>query len=391
LIRCRYIDDVITAACSDPVHPLEQLVLLGAGLDTRAYRLACLRHTSVFELDVEGVLAYKAQLLEGAAEQATLLAKQIMRVPVDFALLGDVARVGKKSTQKRGGPSKLQREGAPASSTSSASSSSSDVAALSSSGDMPPAWLLSLLSAGAGPGADGASNSGASVQGFDCSRRTLWVAEGLLMYLGPKQVANILGWAARTGRQGAATLADGMEVMTAAADPRRNAAETALASAPALSRASPPLHTLVMDVVNEAMARSKLKWYRYFKWGSERLVAQQVPSSVHSLLLAGPPPSPPIVLFMRANGWEVDRCIELPEGYEQVTAVPSVAGSASTEAAAATAGEHASAAPYWELHPISREGLSYSRYLAPPLLDSTSDPRHPPKMLEYFMLRAHVA
>lgn len=46
---------------------LEQLVILGAGLDTRAYRLESLRGVPVFEIDFEEVLNAKATLL-GAFE-----------------------------------------------------------------------------------------------------------------------------------------------------------------------------------------------------------------------------------------------------------------------------------------------------------------------------------
>jgi hypothetical protein len=46
--------------------------------------------------------------------------------------------------------------------------------------------------------------------------------------------------------------------------------------------------------------------------------------------------------------------------------------------------------PHLHLHPICRGGLSYGRYTADPLLDDLSDPRKPPKLLETYMMRAHV-
>lgn len=48
LLRERYIDDFLKAQL---VHGLEQVVILGAGYDTRAYRIPGIEKTRVFELD----------------------------------------------------------------------------------------------------------------------------------------------------------------------------------------------------------------------------------------------------------------------------------------------------------------------------------------------------
>jgi methyltransferase (TIGR00027 family) len=61
--RTRLIDDVITASLGDHV---EQLVILGAGFDSRAYRLPGLRQTTVFEVDHPDTQAIKRRALEHA-------------------------------------------------------------------------------------------------------------------------------------------------------------------------------------------------------------------------------------------------------------------------------------------------------------------------------------
>ena len=62
LIRCRYIDELLTA------HVREgwQVVLMGAGLDGRAWRMDALRGARVYEVDLEDVLAWKRRRLEEA-------------------------------------------------------------------------------------------------------------------------------------------------------------------------------------------------------------------------------------------------------------------------------------------------------------------------------------
>ncbi len=46
-----------------PILPQHQVVLCGAGMDARAYRLPELKGRKVFELDVKPVLEYKAGVL----------------------------------------------------------------------------------------------------------------------------------------------------------------------------------------------------------------------------------------------------------------------------------------------------------------------------------------
>lgn len=70
-----------------------QLVLLGAGMDARAYRLNCLHDTTVFEVDFPEVLQVKAAILQEVLVQnnhhyqkapTTLKAKSLVRVAADI-------------------------------------------------------------------------------------------------------------------------------------------------------------------------------------------------------------------------------------------------------------------------------------------------------------------
>ena len=57
-LRTRFIDDVLSEA-----NPTTQTVILGAGLDTRGFRLPWPRDHRVFELDHADVLAFKSRVL----------------------------------------------------------------------------------------------------------------------------------------------------------------------------------------------------------------------------------------------------------------------------------------------------------------------------------------
>lgn len=60
VLRTRFYDDYLTAAAAAGCR---QVVLLAAGLDTRAFRLAWPPGTRLFELDLPGVLTFKEQVL----------------------------------------------------------------------------------------------------------------------------------------------------------------------------------------------------------------------------------------------------------------------------------------------------------------------------------------
>lgn len=76
-LRTRAIDDGVTAAIE---RGAEQLVLVGAGLDARAFRLPALREVTVFEVDHPSTQGWKKQRV-GAL---TPLARELRFVATDF-------------------------------------------------------------------------------------------------------------------------------------------------------------------------------------------------------------------------------------------------------------------------------------------------------------------
>lgn len=75
-----YLLDRVTADC-------RQIVLLGAGLDTRAFRLSLPVDTVVYEVDTPGVLTFKDKVLADVGAEAA-----IRRVPVETDLRDDWPR-----------------------------------------------------------------------------------------------------------------------------------------------------------------------------------------------------------------------------------------------------------------------------------------------------------
>ena len=83
-VRSRFFDEFLTAAVADGVR---QVVLLAAGLDTRAQRLAWPEGTVVFEVDQTGVLDFKDEVL--AEQEATDAGGGARRVEVRVDLRHD--------------------------------------------------------------------------------------------------------------------------------------------------------------------------------------------------------------------------------------------------------------------------------------------------------------
>jgi methyltransferase (TIGR00027 family) len=77
-LRERYIDDFLTASLRDG---LAQVVILGAGFDTRAYRIAGMQKTHVFEIDFPATQAVK---LKGLKKIVDPLPDYVTFLPVDF-------------------------------------------------------------------------------------------------------------------------------------------------------------------------------------------------------------------------------------------------------------------------------------------------------------------
>ncbi|MDP2309378.1 MAG: SAM-dependent methyltransferase [Pseudomonadota bacterium] len=79
--RHRMIDDALLVALANRAEPIEQVVVLGAGYDARAWRFAeALAGRPVFEVDFPATQARKERLLQGR----DLPAVDVRRVPIDF-------------------------------------------------------------------------------------------------------------------------------------------------------------------------------------------------------------------------------------------------------------------------------------------------------------------
>jgi methyltransferase (TIGR00027 family) len=76
--RSRIAEDALTVAANDGAR---QLVVLGAGLDTLAYRTPLSERLRIFEIDHPATQAWKRQLLTGAAIP---LPNTLTFVPIDF-------------------------------------------------------------------------------------------------------------------------------------------------------------------------------------------------------------------------------------------------------------------------------------------------------------------
>jgi methyltransferase (TIGR00027 family) len=80
LCRARYIDDAVLAALKQGV---EQVVILGAGLDTRPYRLPGMERVKVFEVDLPAVQQDKMKKIENYLGR---LPEHVIFIPIDFDL-----------------------------------------------------------------------------------------------------------------------------------------------------------------------------------------------------------------------------------------------------------------------------------------------------------------
>jgi methyltransferase (TIGR00027 family) len=85
-VRTRHIDDVLVDSLAAGI---EQIVLLGAGLDSRAYRFDALRRMRVFELDLPQTQEYKKDRVR---EVLGSLPSHVSYVPIDFTT-ADLAAV----------------------------------------------------------------------------------------------------------------------------------------------------------------------------------------------------------------------------------------------------------------------------------------------------------
>ncbi|TXT57869.1 MAG: hypothetical protein BAJATHORv1_10577 [Candidatus Thorarchaeota archaeon] len=81
IARTYYIDEYLLRPWLS-THKESQIILLGAGLDTRAYRFAPLKNTkhTIFELDLPVTIKYKTRILE---DQTPLC--RLVRIPTDMS------------------------------------------------------------------------------------------------------------------------------------------------------------------------------------------------------------------------------------------------------------------------------------------------------------------
>ncbi|MEE1783107.1 SAM-dependent methyltransferase [Streptomyces sp. SP17BM10] len=146
ILRTRFYDDRLLAAAADGA---EQVVLLAAGLDTRAYRLDWPAGTRVFELDLDPVLAFKQKVLDDVGAEP----------------------VGRRTAL------------------------SADL--------LDPHWPELLVAAG-----------------FDPSRRSVWLAEGLLVYFTAEEAAGLFTAVAALAAPGSRLLMEkGRDVSRTPHDP----------------------------------------------------------------------------------------------------------------------------------------------------------------------------
>jgi methyltransferase (TIGR00027 family) len=79
-LRTRAIDEALEASLADGV---DQVVLLGAGLDNRAYRIEALKNARVIEVDHPSTQNYKRERLAAAGDPLPA-AREVVRAPINF-------------------------------------------------------------------------------------------------------------------------------------------------------------------------------------------------------------------------------------------------------------------------------------------------------------------
>jgi methyltransferase (TIGR00027 family) len=89
-VRTRFLDEVVTDACA---RGCRQVVVLGAGLDARAFRLALPAGVQWFELDLPDVLEFKEQVVS-ASGFVPACDRVVVPTDLDGDWAGDLDRAG---------------------------------------------------------------------------------------------------------------------------------------------------------------------------------------------------------------------------------------------------------------------------------------------------------
>lgn len=186
-IRTKWFDDQLEASLGMPLGHLasagdyvattakpgatpRQVVLLGAGMDSRAWRLKLPAGLRWFEIDRQDVLEAKELLLEAAGAEVEPTTPFRRSKSVNALL---EAKIGTFDHHEAGVQYPLRAE------------SWAGVAA-----DLEdPSWVKTLADAG-----------------FDRSKPTVWIAEGLLMYLAPQRAQELLQEMAQASASGSALI-----------------------------------------------------------------------------------------------------------------------------------------------------------------------------------------
>eukprot|EP01089_Gocevia_fonbrunei_P005251 TRINITY_DN1548_c0_g1_i7.p1 TRINITY_DN1548_c0_g1~~TRINITY_DN1548_c0_g1_i7.p1 ORF type:complete len:362 (-),score=72.53 TRINITY_DN1548_c0_g1_i7:35-1120(-) len=167
--RTRFIDNFIKIRLKEMKSSVSpQIVILGSGMDTRAYRMDCLKeypNLSFFEVDYGHVLEYKKNKLAEHHPTSSPLCN-LRYVPIDLSLPANMNVDPTKPVKKK--------------KTNARRDSISNLAdpwpgKKSSTHENETAWAGAL-----------------EIAGFDKNVKTIWILEGLVMYLQKEEVRKIM-------------------------------------------------------------------------------------------------------------------------------------------------------------------------------------------------------
>lgn len=158
------------AITANPGQIPQQCVVLGAGMDSRAWRLRLPASLRWFEVDRDDVLRAKEFLLSAAGAEVEILSPMRRSESVNTLLTNKIGKLDHHTSAVEYPLRTYSRD-----------------AVTADLGD--PSWVKALVDAG-----------------FDRSKATVWLAEGLVMYLQPGRVDELLKELAGLSAPGSALL-----------------------------------------------------------------------------------------------------------------------------------------------------------------------------------------